>query len=103
MKPIATWNPARDVWEVPGTEGLLCEHLDVYWGTLPTSGMTRAGTAYELPTSEPPTGGPGCSSLLPTPDAYEASRGGSQHPEKRKAGGHSPYLASVVEWEIAER
>jgi hypothetical protein len=38
--------------------------------------------------------------LLPTPDAYEGSRGGSQHPEKRLADGHSPYLACVVEWTL---
>lgn len=30
--------------------GLFCEHLDVFSGTWPTCGMTRAGTAYELPT-----------------------------------------------------
>ena len=35
--------------------------------------------------------------LLPTPDAYEGLRGGSQHPDKRRNAGHSPYLACVVE------
>ena len=88
MKPIATWNPARDVWEVPGTEGLLCEHLDVYWGTLPTSGMTRAGTAYELPTSEPPTAEPGCS-LLPSPRTSDTN-GAGHH------GDGGPDLRTVI-------
>lgn len=35
--------------------------------------------------------------LLPTPDAYQGSRGGSQDPEKRRAGGHTVSLADVVE------
>lgn len=35
--------------------------------------------------------------LLPTPDAYQGSRGGSQDPERRKAGGHTVSLAGVVE------
>ncbi len=35
--------------------------------------------------------------LLPTPDAYSGSRGGSQHPEKRRDGGHTVSLADVTE------
>lgn len=35
--------------------------------------------------------------LLPTPDAYSGSRGGSQHPEKRRDGGHSVSIADVAE------
>lgn len=35
--------------------------------------------------------------LLPTPDAYQGSRGGSQHPDKRRAGGHSVSLADTAE------
>ena len=35
--------------------------------------------------------------FLPTPDAYAGSRGGSQDPEKRRAGGHSVALHDVVE------
>ena len=36
-------------------------------------------------------------SLLRTPTAQLAVNGGSQHPEKRKAGGHGPTLADEVE------
>lgn len=48
-------------------------------------------------------GGPdvalGGSGLLPrTPTAQLAVNGGSQHPEKRKAGGHGPTLADEVEY-----
>lgn len=60
----------------------------------------RDGSAFEHPTLAHPIPVSECSSLLPTPDAYEAKRGGAQHPEKRRAGGHSPYLASVVEWTL---
>ena len=52
--------------------GLFCEHLDVFSETFPTSGMTRSGTAYELPTSERHTGG-SASSLLPTQQADTSS------------------------------
>ena len=35
--------------------------------------------------------------LLRTPTAQLAENGGSQHPEKRKAGGHGPTLADEIE------
>jgi hypothetical protein len=35
---------------------------------------------------------------LRTPTAQLAINGGSQHPSKRKAGGHGPTLADEVEW-----
>ena len=70
-QPIAQWNPARDVWETD--QLLICGHSDVFSETFPTSGMTRSGTAFALPTSEPRTDGSGSSSL-PTP---RATRGGS--------------------------
>ena len=128
-QPIARWNPARDVWEILGTEGLLCEHLDVFWETFPNSGTWADGVAYELPTSVPRTDGSASSLLLPTPlsstqdpsqreislgdpkrrlptviavllptpEANTASNGGSQHPDKRRAGGHSVNLQDVIE------
>jgi DNA (cytosine-5)-methyltransferase 1 len=37
-------------------------------------------------------------SLLKTPTSQLATNGGSQHPDKRKAGGHGPTLADEVEW-----
>jgi DNA (cytosine-5)-methyltransferase 1 len=36
--------------------------------------------------------------LLKAPTAQLATNGGSQHPDKRKAGGHGPTLADEVEW-----
>src|SRR5574337_265729 len=72
---IATWNPARDAWETE-TMGLFCEHSDVFSETWPSSGMTRAGTAYALPTWEPLTDGSesSYSPLLQTPVASEGSK-----------------------------
>lgn len=52
---------------------------------LPTPRATRGGSATE--TVE----------LLPTPAAYDGMKGGSQHPAKRRAGGHQPSVADVVE------
>ena len=137
---IATWNPERDCWET-GVEDIF-GHSDVYSETWPTSGMTRNGVAYALPTwaphttasassSSPPAktfrtpaaaeaeGGPrdrnrpgatmrlsdqvreemedGNLRVLKTPTSQLAVNGGSQHPEKRKAGGHGPTLADEVE------
>jgi hypothetical protein len=76
---------------------LFCEHLAVYSEVFPTSGMTVNGVAYELPTWEPATDDSGSSSLLKTPTSQLAVNGGSQHPEKRKAGGHGPTLADEIE------
>jgi hypothetical protein len=63
--------------------------------------MTRRGTAYELPTSAHPMGGGGSSSargpLLKTPTVQVAVNGGTQHPDKRRAGGHGATLADEVE------
>ena len=69
---LASWNPERDVWE-GGQMDLFSGLSGVYSETWPASGMTRSGTAYELPTSVPPTSGT-ASSSLPTP---RATRGGS--------------------------
>lgn len=97
--------------------------------TWPRSGMWDSGAAYELPTSVPPTEEPESSSLLsaptardgqgaggvnktgglnlpeqidllPTPDAYQGTRGGSQHPDKRQAGGHMVSLQDVAEHQL---
>lgn len=67
-EPIARWNPARSVWET--NESHICGHSAVLPGTFPSSGMTRGGLLYQLPTSVPLTDEPGSSSprgLLPTP------------------------------------
>ena len=66
QQPLAVWNPARDAWEIPGTEGLTCEHLAVYSETWPTSGSMRNGTVFARPTSGPVITDSG-SSFLPTP------------------------------------
>ncbi|MGY1435409.1 hypothetical protein [Streptomyces reniochalinae] len=36
--------------------------------------------------------------MLKTPTSNIASNGGSQHPSKRKQGGHGPNLADEIEW-----
>lgn len=42
--------------------------------------------------------------LLPTPGAYDGERGGSQHPDKRRDGGHSITIQDVAEHlSLAER
>lgn len=72
-EPTATWNPARGVWETARVN-LLCGHSELYSATWPSSGMTRRGMAYALPTSAPHTGGSESSSspgLLPTPTASD--------------------------------
>ena len=74
---LAVWNRARSVWET-GQMQFLCEHSVPFLATWPTSGMTRSGQAFELPTPELHTGG-SASSLLRTPVAAEGS-GGAKSP-----------------------
>lgn len=38
--------------------------------------------------------------LFKTPTANLGTNGGSQHPDKRRAGGHGPTLADEVEWDL---
>lgn len=38
--------------------------------------------------------------LLPTPQAFASTRGSSQHPDKRRAGGHTINLEDVVEHQV---
>lgn len=62
----------------------------------------RSGSASSLPTSQPLIDGSAFSSsdgpLLRTPTAQLAINGGSQHPDKRRSGGHGPTLADEVEF-----
>ena len=72
-QPLARWNPTRDCWETTQQASLLSEHWDVFSATWPSSGMTRNGVAYALPTWAPAMAASECSSspsdgtLLPTP------------------------------------
>lgn len=120
---IGRWNRARGVWETDAMD-LLSEHSEPFSATWPSSGTTRSGVAYELPMPALPTAGTASSSspvlatplttsadgvqtlerqiggrgaLLKTPTAQLAENGGSQHPDKRRAGGHGPTLADEVE------
>lgn len=56
--------------------------------------MTRAGDAFELPTSVPPTGGSGSSSLLPTPAAQEP--GGTVERYRERLAAHDGRDSSFV-------
>ena len=94
-EPLAYWNNERDVWERRWTD-LFSERSDVYSEIWPQSGMMRSGVSYRLAPLEPRTSAPECSLLL-TPTANLGSNGGSQPPEKRRAGGHGPTLADQIE------
>ncbi len=105
--PFATWNPARSAWEAHPLHPV-CGHWACYSQTWPTSGMTRTGHAYAPLTSEPHTAENAYSSspgpqhlhdqpLFKTPTANLGTNGGSQHPDRRRAGGHGPTLADEVE------
>lgn len=80
-KLIGTWNPTRGLWET-GAIDLLSEHSEPFWETWPTSGMTRSGHAYSLPTQVRPTNANVSSSsrdLLPTPTVVDMGRGKTVH------------------------
>ena len=103
VPPIAIWDGARDVWTRPPVQTMLpiFEPSDVYSGTFPISVSMRRSSLFLRPMLGPRTPGSGSSSspstLLPSPDAYSADRGGTQHPAKRQKGGHQPTLADHVE------
>lgn len=86
--PLAFWNPVRGVWET--TEQPLCGHSAAFSATWPTSGMTRDGVAYALPTSEPPMDDTESSSLhglLGTPRTSSANGVGNYTRSTRQARG----------------
>ena len=93
---LARWNPIRDCWETTQQASLLSEHLDVYSETWPTSGMTRSGVAYELPTWEPPTGDSASSFLLPTPVASEGTKPSNTMGAVRRAATGEVFLTNVI-------
>ena len=101
-RPLARWNPTRDVWEQETLQdSLFSEPSDVYSATWPRSGSMRSGAVYEQPTSAAVTDATESSfspgkELLPTPTAYLGSCGGAQPPEKRRAGGHQVHLHDVI-------
>ena len=93
--PFAYYDPESSCWRT--SQATLALDLMQSSVTLPRSGSMRNGELFERPTLARLTGGSGCSSLLVTPTANLGVNGGSQHPAKRKAGGHGPTLADQVE------
>ena len=97
--PFAHYDPASLCWRT--SEDCLPLAVEGYSGkfsgTWPRAGMTRNGSAYELPMSGHRMGG-SVSLLLLTPEANTES---NQHPDKRRAGGHSVNLQDVAECELA--
>lgn len=80
LKQIAVWNTDLKLWTKPN-EVLFLEHLELYSGTWPTSGMTVNGVAYELPKQVHPTSDTGslllqdpvCKVSVPTPTVSDRS------------------------------
>jgi hypothetical protein len=81
QKPIAEWNTARGVWEVPGMANLFCEHLELFSETWLTSGTMRNGQVFALPMQEHPTTDSASlsSPTLPTPAARDGKDGQAEH------------------------
>lgn len=69
---FAFYDPDESCWRT--SQATFLSDSDRYSETWPKRGMTRTGSAYELPTLALPTVVPACSSLLPTPMA-DHSRG----------------------------
>ena len=88
-QPLAVWNPTRGIWVKPQLD--LFGQQEQFWETWPTSGMTRNGSVYPLPTSAHPTPDSGSSSsptaLFRTPLASDASRGGESLQQVRARRG----------------
>lgn len=91
LQPFAIWNPASGVWETSQLD--LSGRSAPYSETWPTSGMTRGGSAYPLPSSVLRIPGSASSSsraapiLFRTPLASDASRGGESLEQVRARRG----------------
>lgn len=99
-KHLATWNPARTVWETTAVS-LFCGHSVPFSETLPTSGITLGGELFERPMSGPATD-ENVSSSSPTLPTPRATRGGSATETVElmptpKARDHKGAAASEVE------
>jgi hypothetical protein len=84
QKQIAVWNTDLKLWTKPN-EVLFSEHLELFSGTWPTSGMTQNGVAYELPKQVPHTNASE-SLLLRSPKASEGQGGALGEAEARRRG-----------------
>ena len=102
-EPIATWNPARGVWE-RAEWNMLCGHQVPFSETWPTSVSMRKGSLYPPLRPGLRTAGNGSSSspgLLPTPRPQVGGGGASPDPLSRirtpeNPDGFSPNLMTVV-------
>jgi hypothetical protein len=86
QQPIATWNPARGVWETMQVN-LLCGHSEPWLETWPTSGIAVNGSVYELPMQVHPIT-VSESSLLRSPTASQGE-GGALGEETARARGNT--------------
>ena len=86
QQPIATWNPARGVWETTQMN-LLCGHLEPWSEIWPTSGIAVNGLVYELPMQVHPIT-VSESSLLRSPTASQGE-GGALGEETARARGNT--------------
>jgi hypothetical protein len=77
QKQIAVWNTNLKLWTKPN-EVLFSEHLELFSGTWPTSGMTQSGKAYELVTQVLHTKDSESLSL-PTPTTRDYKDGSADH------------------------
>jgi len=94
--PFAYFDPATSSWRTSQLSFL--SDSDSFSPTWPSSGMTRGGHAYELPTLEPATVATD-SSLLPTPCAQEDGKTPAQHANMRRnmpGGGRSTVTSLSV-------
>lgn len=83
------------VYEAPGGPALAAGA-----GLLPTPRVQSGGGSGAIDSRDRPNGVNLATALLKTPTAHLAVNGGSQHPDKRRAGGHGPTLADQVEHEL---
>jgi len=88
--PLASWEPESGRWlDACGMSDDLFGRSEPFWGRWPTSGMTRGGRLYPLPTPERRTAGNVSSSspgLLPTPVTAYSQRTAEEWREGRPAG-----------------
>ncbi|MGZ0069287.1 DNA cytosine methyltransferase [Microbacterium arborescens] len=93
---VESWSARRERVKATGVNGNgMGMPLPIAVQLLPTPSVSNAHGNDVNGRGEPLL--PGAVQLLPTPGAYDGERGGSQHPDKRRGGGHSVTLQDVAE------
>lgn len=105
LRVFITAHPQGEPWRVEHGDGRApadtCSGGSGGWATLPVAGGAGGSDTPTLGAGAGPDAPGSAPVLMPTPGANLGENGGPQHPDKRRAGGHSVSIEDAVH-EITE-